>query len=199
MEEQVAGAGPDAQIPDLVDDQERRTAKIADAFAQATFPVGLGETVMDEPNSVEHWNTSIPVGVVDGVLAKRTRELFPTTPLHLRMRASLIEASGYHPQWIQIATCHYVKREGPVSGYMAKERAAADRLGLSIGWGFNPLGGGAAPMSPAEVQANGLAMANDPNPFHHISVWMGVPEPYATYTTSAYLAAFSAIANALNT
>ena len=37
LEEQVAGAGADGEIADLIDDQQRRTAEEADALAQAPF------------------------------------------------------------------------------------------------------------------------------------------------------------------
>ena len=175
-------------------------SKLSAVAAQAdAHPAMGGIRVLDEPNSVVHWNTVVPMAVVDGVLAKAVRNLFPTAPLHLRMRASLIAATGYHPQYIQISTCHYAKRLGPLGPWMASERSFADRLGLSIGWGFNPLSEGASPMSPSEMQTIGITMANDPNPFYHISVWAGVPTPYAEYLTPAYLTAFNAIANALNT
>src|SRR5205807_600888 len=39
--------GADGEIDDLIDDQQRRTAEVSDALAQATFSVGLGERIDD--------------------------------------------------------------------------------------------------------------------------------------------------------
>ena len=47
LEEQVAGAGADGEIADLIDDQQRGAAEEADALAQASFAFGLGERVDD--------------------------------------------------------------------------------------------------------------------------------------------------------
>jgi hypothetical protein len=35
----IAGSGADGEIADLIDDQQRRTAEEADAFAQTAFAV----------------------------------------------------------------------------------------------------------------------------------------------------------------
>ena len=43
LEEEVAAAGHDGQVSDLVDDQKRGTAQIADALAQCALAFGLGE------------------------------------------------------------------------------------------------------------------------------------------------------------
>src|SRR5260221_14165846 len=43
LEEEVAAAGGDRQVADLVDDQQRGPAEEADAFAQRTLSFGLGE------------------------------------------------------------------------------------------------------------------------------------------------------------
>ena len=43
LEEEVATAGDDRQVADLVDDQQRGSAEDADALAQQTLPLGLGE------------------------------------------------------------------------------------------------------------------------------------------------------------
>jgi hypothetical protein len=47
LEEQIAGAGADGEIADLIDDQQRGTAQEPDAFAQAPFAVSLGERLDD--------------------------------------------------------------------------------------------------------------------------------------------------------
>ena len=46
LEEQIAGAGPDGEIADLIDDQQRRAAEEADAFAQAAFASALASQSM---------------------------------------------------------------------------------------------------------------------------------------------------------
>ena len=43
LEEQVAAAGDDRQVADLVDDQQRGAAEEADALAQPALALGLGE------------------------------------------------------------------------------------------------------------------------------------------------------------
>lgn len=43
LEEEVAAAGNDRQIADLVDHQERRSSQEADTFAQRAFVLGLGQ------------------------------------------------------------------------------------------------------------------------------------------------------------
>src|SRR5262249_9842146 len=47
LEEQIAGASADGEIADLINDEQRGAAKEADAFAQTSFAVGLGERVDD--------------------------------------------------------------------------------------------------------------------------------------------------------
>jgi hypothetical protein len=47
LEEQIAGAGTDAQIADLIDDEQLGATEITDAFAQPSLAVGAGETVDD--------------------------------------------------------------------------------------------------------------------------------------------------------
>ena len=53
LEEQIAAAGHDGQVADLVDDQERRAAEVAHAFAKRPFPLGLGERGDDVGESGE--------------------------------------------------------------------------------------------------------------------------------------------------
>ena len=43
LEEQVAGAGADGEIADLIDDQQRGAAQEANALAQSPFAFGLGK------------------------------------------------------------------------------------------------------------------------------------------------------------
>src|ERR1700709_275312 len=43
LEEQVAAAGDDGEVSDLVDDEQGEATEVADPFAQAAFPFGLGE------------------------------------------------------------------------------------------------------------------------------------------------------------
>ena len=43
LEEQVAAAGCDRQVSDLVDDEQRRATQEAYALAQSAFALGLGE------------------------------------------------------------------------------------------------------------------------------------------------------------
>ena len=43
LEEQIAAAGDDRQVADLVDDQQRGAAEEADRLAQAALALGLGE------------------------------------------------------------------------------------------------------------------------------------------------------------
>src|SRR5436305_228418 len=43
LEEQIAAAGDDGQIADLVDDEQREAAEVSDPFAQGAFPFGFGE------------------------------------------------------------------------------------------------------------------------------------------------------------
>ena len=43
LEEQIAAAGRDRQVADLVDDEQRGAAEEADALAQGAFAFGLGE------------------------------------------------------------------------------------------------------------------------------------------------------------
>ena len=47
LEEQIAAAVSDRQVADLVDDEERRSAEPADAFAQLALALGLGEGTDD--------------------------------------------------------------------------------------------------------------------------------------------------------
>ena len=47
LEEQVACPRADTEVADLIDDQQRRSAEIADALAQASFAFGTGEAVDD--------------------------------------------------------------------------------------------------------------------------------------------------------
>ena len=47
LEEQIAGAGTDAQVSDLIDDEQLSATEIADAFAQPSLAVGAGEAVDD--------------------------------------------------------------------------------------------------------------------------------------------------------
>jgi hypothetical protein len=47
LEEQIAGAGADAQVSDLIDDEQLSATEIADAFAQPSLAVGAGEAVDD--------------------------------------------------------------------------------------------------------------------------------------------------------
>src|ERR1700739_892908 len=47
LEEQIASTGADAQVADLVDNQQRRAAEKADPLAQAAFALGAGKTVDD--------------------------------------------------------------------------------------------------------------------------------------------------------
>lgn len=44
VEEEIAAAGHDGEIADLVDDEQRRAAEEEQAFAKASFSLGLGET-----------------------------------------------------------------------------------------------------------------------------------------------------------
>ena len=46
LEEQVAGAGADGEIADLIDDQQLRWAEVSDALAQATFSSALASELM---------------------------------------------------------------------------------------------------------------------------------------------------------
>ena len=43
LEEQVAAAGNDRQVADLIDDEQREAAEEADFLAQSTLALGLGE------------------------------------------------------------------------------------------------------------------------------------------------------------
>ena len=47
LEEQVAGGGTNAEITDLVDDEQLGAAEISDAFPQPAFPIGTGQAVND--------------------------------------------------------------------------------------------------------------------------------------------------------
>src|SRR5271165_4458160 len=47
LEEQISGAGAEAEIADLVDDQQLGAAEMADALAQPALAVGAGEIVDD--------------------------------------------------------------------------------------------------------------------------------------------------------
>jgi hypothetical protein len=47
LKEQIAGTGTDAQVADLVDNQQRRAAEKADPFAQAALAFGAGKAVDD--------------------------------------------------------------------------------------------------------------------------------------------------------
>ena len=55
LEEQVAAAGNDREVSDLIDDQERGPAQEANALAQLAFSLGLGErTETASAGYVEH-------------------------------------------------------------------------------------------------------------------------------------------------
>ena len=47
LEEQIAGAGTDAQVSDLIDDEQLSATEKADAFAQPTLAIGACEAVDD--------------------------------------------------------------------------------------------------------------------------------------------------------
>ena len=47
LEEQIAGTGADAEVPDLINDQQRRAAEKADPLAQAALALSTGEAVDD--------------------------------------------------------------------------------------------------------------------------------------------------------
>jgi hypothetical protein len=47
LEEQVAGTSTDAEVAELIDDQQRCPAEIPDALPQAAFAIGLGEAIDD--------------------------------------------------------------------------------------------------------------------------------------------------------
>jgi hypothetical protein len=166
--------------------------------------------VMDEPNSVNHHGVAVQYSVVDGVLAKRTAELFPGVPIHIRTPATRFEATGVRPHYIQIVSIHYHTRFGNVADWMARERAAARRLGLAWNWGMNVLDGGDGSsgipgakagnwrMSPAEIRALSIPMIADTES-RSISIWGGNASPtLPSFLASApYVAVFQDIVDAL--
>jgi hypothetical protein len=162
--------------------------------------------VIDEPNSVAHWGIAIQMSVVDGVLAKRCKEIFGDIPLQVSMRANAIEQSGIHPHYLQVVQMSYHRpRYGPVLDFMATQRAAAQRLGMQWAWGLNPENGGDGSsgitgsggtgqwrMTPSEVRAYGLPMKADTES-RSIAIWVSGSPPDPFLQQAAYQAAFTDI------
>ena len=71
-EEQVAAAGHDRQVADLVHDQQRRPAQEADALLQASFALGAGELGQE---------------IRQGVRVRRYARLSPLPPRALWLRS----------------------------------------------------------------------------------------------------------------
>jgi hypothetical protein len=166
--------------------------------------------VIDEPNSVVHWGMAIQMSVVDGVLAKRCKEIFGDIPLQVSMRATAIEQSGLKPHYLQVVQMSYHRpRYGPIATFMAEQKAAAQRLGMQWAWGLNPENGGDGSsgitgsggtgqwrMTPTEVRTYGLAEAAD-TASRSIAVWVSGSPPNTFLQTAAYVSAFTDVVAAL--
>lgn len=133
--------------------------------------------VIDEYQLVRAWGLSIPWSVVDNVLARRVSEVFPGFRRSVRRDAVNIEhESGGRSNIRFVNACwnaHLASR-GPISTYMATQKAAAARLGVAYWWMFNPPDGGTSggDMTATQVRATGIPMAQDAGSLG-VSVWVG--------------------------
>jgi hypothetical protein len=68
LEEQIAGAGPDAQVSDLIDDEQLSATEIADPFAQPALAVGTGVAIVpNEEDAMRTCRDGSPRVVITGI------------------------------------------------------------------------------------------------------------------------------------
>ena len=162
----------------------------------------VGIMVIDEPQCASCWGgASLQWSIVDGVLAKRTFELFPDYPRFVRASATLIERSGLIPRYITHAWNQWTNvypggdsaRYATVQAYMEATKAAARRIGLGWMWAGNAAvgGPGGGSITPATIVRDYIPMAQDPEGMG-LAVWAGQP-PYSFLAGASYQAAFDQV------
>ena len=163
--------------------------------------------VIDEPYCAHCWGLTSPIqfSVVDGVLAKRMSEVFPTFRhlMFVRMDAERIQKTGVTPHYVRGCWMQQEGREsvGGPEPYMSRQRAAARALNLRWMWGLNFQNHSYPwrPITPAEIRSFGIPMAQDQEA-HGVMFWSGMGQgSYSTgfIQTAPYVSALNDVVAAM--
>ena len=157
----------------------------------------VGIMVIDEPNRTERWGPNgIQWAVLDGVMAKECKRLFPGYPRLIRLDPTDMERSGLrNPQFVTGGWPTWLPRKGDPTTFMTAQRAAQTRIGLkNRQWGLNITPTGSTAPTIAQFRSVGITMAMDVASLG-VAVWAQPNDP--KLTDNAWQSAAADIINAM--
>ncbi|MBI5711130.1 MAG: T9SS type A sorting domain-containing protein [Candidatus Eisenbacteria bacterium] len=123
----------------------------------------IGHTLFDEPHDPTNWGGHLVAPATIDSAAATSRQYWALLPVGVGSPHAYL-AAGAPYQHLEYAQPQYTVKRGDVEAWVQSELALAAGDGLQTCFSLNVLSGGpqARPLTPAEVQDYGCAMAREP-------------------------------------